>query len=76
MKTDREDFIKIIRYISVIPVGAKRIADALIACGATIPVRCKECVHYHSHGIGGCDIGFALRVFKSDFCSRGERKEE
>lgn len=76
MKTDREDFIKIIRYISVIPVGAKRIADALIACGATIPVRCKECVYFRRGGIGSCDIGFARRVFANDFCSYGERKEK
>ena len=67
------------------------IADNLINDGVTIPVRCKDCKHWHeetgwctkhSHFIG-CD-GMACHPSQSsewkmfdqdDFCSYGERKD-
>ena len=70
---------------------AEDIADHLIANGVTIPVRCKDCKHWHEE-TGWCDHhswfieedGEPCHPWESnnwkmtnedDFCSYGERKD-
>lgn len=43
LMTDREKLIDLLCYIP----GAEEIADFFLANGVTIPVRCKDCIHWH-----------------------------
>ena len=64
------------------------IADYLISKGVTIPVMCGECKHWYKfdfeetggecEALGDCVAYFGCYVETemTDFCNRGERKEE
>lgn len=70
----RERIIKLIQSAvdGCATYWAGLIADALIAAGVTIPVRCKDCKWYC--GIG-CIKPHHIRPMKNDdFCSYGERR--
>ena len=62
-------------------------ADSLIASGVTIPVRCKDCLHYHGVtgkdsgkpcGYGWCEHrnGTKRVCYDDEFCSYGERRSD
>lgn len=56
------------------------VAVNLIENGATIPVRCKDCVYCHINdyaakkGVGSCRFFWKI-VRHNDYCSFGERKD-
>ena len=77
----REKLIELLTQVAVLGdyLDMRKVADHLIANGATIPVRCQDCKHWKNE-INGCtedkrfcDIGFYM-VHKNGFCSFGERK--
>jgi hypothetical protein len=87
----REKLIELLKEAMVLSDGICRIAGNtqvvaighyLFANGVTIPVRCKQCVHY--------EFGVCLKIYsdgavskyawqarkKDDFCSYGERRTD
>ena len=81
----REKLIEILRqpihlHLDADPTEA--LADYLLDSGVTIPVRCKDCIHY--------DFGVCLKIYsdgavsqyawqarkEDDFCSYGERRTD
>ena len=57
----------------------EEIADYLIANGATIPVRCKDCKHFIQEEHGCNHFGYYSHtpwVDEVDFCSYGERRNK
>ena len=75
----REKLIELIRR-EVSPPFAERIADHLIEGGVVIPVRCKDCKHWHEDTLS-CDFTPHSKYYErpnwyeEDFCSYGERKD-
>ena len=79
----REKLIELLREVQYLGGLEEKIADHLIANGATIPVRCKECGcwAYIDEGFGDCtNRRFHLdghadpTMHFDDFCSCGERR--
>ena len=67
--------ISILRTIAKKGFYADLIADDLIKEGATIPVRCKDCVYNKN---GSCDNSEEHDPFYNGefYCADGEREEE
>ena len=77
----REKLIELVLRMDITD-NAGNIVDFLIANGVTIPVRCKDCIHY--------DFGVCLKIYsdgavsqyawqarkEDDFCSYGERRTD
>ena len=52
-------------------------ADFFVENGVTVPVRCRDCVHWRAHlKVGGiCYLTTSIR-HPDDYCSRGKRREK
>ncbi len=74
---------KLIEVLDDFPVQMEwheneELADHLIANGATIPVRCKDCKHFHRDDdrlAQHCRL-FGAMMGEDDFCSCGERRTD
>ena len=51
------------------------VVDYMIAHGATIPVRCKDCKRYSQSGLCNLYLNISPEMKPNDFCSYGERRE-
>lgn len=56
-----------------------KLAEYLIENGVTIPVRCKDCIHFHmmEDGYHDCINIYGIDFPQpDDFCSYGERRKD
>ena len=74
------DVLKYLPWGQISSHTARELADHLIANGATIPVRCKECKHYEDHKLKIFENcvrkGRLIPMKPDDFCSYGERRTD
>lgn len=80
----RKKIVQLIREVT--PYWAEVLADYLLKNGVTIPVRCKDCAHFHQYHQGKtnelCEwgkcklINMDVDMPENGFCSYGERRTD